>query len=70
MEEKWNSERKKKKNTTRRMFLGTKSRILLELCFHRWALRVWLCELVVVHGEFRPHHRHVWVNKWQGLQSL
>ena len=47
------------------------SRILiLELCFHRWAHRVWLCKLVVVHAEFRPHHRHVWVNKWQGLQFL
>lgn len=48
-----------------------KSRIFLsQFCFHRWALSVWLCGMVVVHWKFKPHHWHVWVNKYHSLWFL
>lgn len=67
-EEKWNSGKRKKKKMTRRMFLGTKSRILiLELCFHRWALKSLALRVGGSSWRVQTRHRHVWVNKWQGL---
>lgn len=49
----------------------SKSRIFLsQFCFHRWALSVWLCGIVVVHWKFKPHHWHMWVNKYHSLWFL